>query len=244
MNNTEARVTITQSDILFEDNHLIAVNKKAGWIVQPDKTGDDSMEESVKLFLKNKYNKPGNVFVGVTHRIDRPVSGLVLFAKTSKALARLNALFQERKMEKTYLLITRGNPAETEGTPVHYLLRDTKNNKSAVSLNPSPGALRCELAYRTEAQSDSFRLLRVWPHTGRHHQIRVQMAALGCPITGDVKYGDRRANEDRSICLHAFSLRFRHPVSEEEIALFAPPPTQKFWRIFDETVRSLMKPIV
>lgn len=233
---------ITQSDILFEDNHLIAVNKKAGWIVQPDKTGDDSMEESVKLFLKNKYNKPGNVFVGVTHRIDRPVSGLVLFAKTSKALARLNALFQERKMEKTYLLITRGAPPEPEGKPVHYLVRDTKNNKSAVSLNPSAGAVRCELAYRTEAQSDSFRLLQVWPHTGRHHQIRVQMAALGCPITGDVKYGDRRANEDRSICLHAFSLRFQHPVSGEEIALFAPPPEHKFWRIFEESIRPLMKP--
>lgn len=236
-------MTIRQSDILFEDSHLIAVNKKPGWIVQPDKTGDVSMEEGVKLFLKNKYKKAGNVFLGVTHRIDRPVSGVVLFAKTSKALARLNAMFQERKIEKTYLVITRGTPPEPEGKLVHYLVRNTRNNKSMVRRTPTEGSAKCELTYRTEAVGNSLRLLRVWPHTGRHHQIRVQMAAMNCPITGDVKYGDRRANEDRSICLHAFSLVFQHPVGGEKITLYAPTPAHKFWRIFDPAVQGLMHPL-
>lgn len=240
MSNTDS-VRITQNDILFEDNHIIAVNKKAGWIVQPDKTGDDSMEEGVKLFLKNKYNKPGNVFLGVAHRIDRPVSGIVLFAKTSKALTRLNNMFQSREIQKTYLVVSRGRPDPVSGKLVHYLLRDQQKNKATAHKTEVPGSSKSELDYFTEAVSDSFALIRVLPRTGRHHQIRVQMASLGCPITGDVKYGDRRANEDRSICLHAFALQFKHPVSGEDVWIGAPLPKHKFWQIFKDKANELAK---
>lgn len=230
---------VTQRDILFEDNHIIAINKKAGQIVQPDKTGDASLEESVKLFLKTKYNKPGNVYLGVTHRIDRPVSGIVLFAKTSKALTRLNQMFQDKEIQKTYLVVSRGKPEQASAKLSHYLVRDTKNNKSSVHKQQVPNSAKSELTYFTEALSDSFSLIRVLPHTGRHHQIRVQMASMGCPITGDVKYGDRRANEDRSICLHAFGLEFEHPVSKERVRISAPLPKHKFWQIFNEKAKEL-----
>jgi 23S rRNA pseudouridine1911/1915/1917 synthase len=238
--NTDS-IKIRQSDILFEDNHIIAVNKKAGEIVQPDKTGDDALEESVKLFLKTKYNKPGNVYLGVTHRIDRPVSGIVMFAKTSKALARLNNMFQNREIQKTYLVVSRGRPEETSGRLTHYLVRDQQKNKSFVHKNEVPNSSKSELTYFTEAVSDSFSLIRVLPHTGRHHQIRVQMASMGCPITGDVKYGDRRANEDRSICLHAFGLSFKHPVTDEQVNITAPLPKHKFWQIFKDKSNELAK---
>lgn len=230
---------ITQKDVLYEDNHILAICKKAGQIVQPDKTGDDSLEESVKLFLKHKYNKPGNVFLGVTHRIDRPVSGVVLFAKTSKALARLNKMFQTREIQKTYLVVSRGRPEAPSGKLVHYLVRDQKKNKSTAHRMEVPESSKSELTYYTEARSESFTLIRVLPHTGRHHQIRVQMAALGCPITGDVKYGDRRANEDRSICLHAFALEFNHPVTDEKVRITAPLPKHKFWQIFNDRAKEL-----
>lgn len=230
---------ITRHDVLYEDNHIIAINKKPGQIVQPDKTGDSSLEESVKLFLKTKYNKPGNVYLGVTHRIDRPVSGIVIFAKTSKALTRLNQMFQAKDIQKTYLVVSRGNPPKDSDRVVQYLVRDTKNNKSAVFPKEVPNSAKCELTYHLEAKSDSFSLLRILPHTGRHHQIRVQMASVGCAITGDVKYGDRRANEDRSICLHAFGLQFKHPVSEEQISITAPVPGHKFWKIFEGRTREL-----
>lgn len=238
MSSTES-IRIRQADILFEDNHLLAVNKKPGQIVQPDKTGDDSLEESVKLFLKDKYKKPGNVFLGVTHRIDRPVSGVVLFAKTSKALARLNKMFQDREIQKTYLVISRGRPENASGKLTHYLVRDEKKNKSTAHRTEVRGSSKSELSYHTEAVSESFTLIRVLPHTGRHHQIRVQMASMGCPITGDVKYGDRRANEDRSICLHAFGLAFKHPVTDEPVHITAPPPNHKFWQIFKDKTREL-----
>lgn len=237
--NSTNTIRITQKDVLFEDNHLLAINKKPGQIVQPDKTGDDSLEESVKLFLKHKYNKPGNVFLGVTHRIDRPVSGVVVFAKTSKALARLNKMFQSREIQKTYLVVSRGRPEPASGKLVHYLVRDEKKNKSTPHRTEVPGSSKSELTYHTEALSDSFTLIRVLPHTGRHHQIRAQMAAMNCPITGDVKYGDRRANEDRSICLHAFGLEFNHPVTEEKVRITAPLPKHKFWQIFNERAKEL-----
>lgn len=238
MNSTDS-IRITQNDILFEDNHLLAICKKPGQIVQPDKTGDDSLEESVKLFLKHKYNKPGNVFLGVAHRIDRPVSGIVLFAKTSKALARLNKMFQTREIQKTYLVVSRGRPEPPSGKLVHYLVRNQQKNKTTAHRMEVPGSSKSELTYHTEALSESFALIRVLPHTGRHHQIRVQMAALGCPITGDVKYGDRRANEDRSICLHAFALEFNHPVTDEKVRITAPVPKHKFWQIFNERAKEL-----
>lgn len=225
--------------MLFEDNHIIAIYKKAGQIVQPDKTGDDALEESVKLFLKTKYNKPGNVYLGVTHRIDRPVSGIVLFAKTSKALARLNQMFQSKEIQKTYLVVSRGRPEKETARLTHYLVRDTKKNKSIPHKSEVPNSSKSELTYFTEAYSDSFTLIRVLPHTGRHHQIRVQMASMGCPIVGDVKYGDRRANEDRSICLHAFGLEFKHPVSGEAVKITAPVPSHKFWQIFKEKANEL-----
>lgn len=208
-------------------------------IVQPDKTGDDSMEESVKLFLKTKYNKPGNVFLGVAHRIDRPVSGVVLFAKTSKALARINKMFQEKKIQKTYLVISRGTPEIPAGDLVHYLERNAQKNKTIAHNQPRANAFRSELYYELVSRSDSFSLIKVLPHTGRHHQIRVQMASMGCPVTGDVKYGDRRANEDRSICLHAFGITFDHPITGEKTQIFAPPPAHKFWQIFADKTQSL-----
>lgn len=231
---------IRKSDILYEDNHIIAVYKKGGDIVQPDKTGDLAMEDSVKLFLKRQYNKPGNVFLGVTHRIDRPVTGIVLFAKTSKALARLNQMFQQKQIQKTYLVISRGRPEVPSGNLVHYLVRDTKKNKSFLHKMEVKGSAKCELSYSTEAVSDSFSLIRVLPQTGRHHQIRVQMAAIGCPIVGDVKYGDRRANEDRSICLHAFGIAFEHPVTGEPVKIHAPLPNHKFWQIFKDKSETLV----
>lgn len=240
MSNTDS-IRITQNDVLFEDNHIIAINKKAGQIVQPDKTGDDALEDSVKLFLKNKYNKPGNVFLGVTHRIDRPVSGVVLFAKTSKALARLNNMFQNKEIQKTYLVVSRGRPEKPDGKLVHYLVRDQKKNKTTAHKTEVKDSSKSELTYHTEAVSDSFTLIRVLPHTGRHHQIRVQMASMGCPITGDVKYGDRRANEDRSICLHAFGVSFKHPVSDEPVSITAPLPKHKFWQIFKDKANELAR---
>lgn len=240
MNNTDS-IRTTQNDVLFEDNHIIAINKKAGQIVQPDKTGDDALEDSVKLFLKNKYNKPGNVFLGVTHRIDRPVSGVVLFAKTSKALARLNNMFQNKEIQKTYLVVSRGRPEKDSGKLVHYLVRDQKKNKTTAHKTEVNGSSKSELTYHVEAMSDSFSLIRVLPHTGRHHQIRVQMASMGCPITGDVKYGDRRANEDRSICLHAFGISFKHPVTDEPVTITAPLPKHKFWQIFKDKANELAR---
>jgi len=216
-------------EVLYEDNHLIAVNKKSGDIVQGDKTGDEPLSDKVKTYLKEKYNKPGNVFCGVIHRIDRPVSGVVLFAKTSKALARMNELFRTRDVQKVYWAIVKEKPKNESGILVNYLIKDEKTNKSKAVGAENKNASKCELEYKVIAKTDSFYLLEIHPTTGRHHQIRVQLAAMGCPIKGDLKYGFARSNKDGSISLHSRKLIFEHPVSKEKTEIVAPPPVDVVW---------------
>ncbi len=216
-------------EVLYTDNHLIAVNKQAGEIVQGDKTGDQPLSEKVAHYLKVQFNKPGDAFIGVIHRIDRPVSGVVLMARTSKGLSRMNELFRDRKIRKTYLALVEGLVKETEATLVHYLAKNESQNRSRASLNPADGLLRCELNYTVLYRTDRYTLLEVEPLTGRHHQIRVQLSAMGWAIRGDVKYGARRGNPDRSICLHAFKLEFTHPVNGEMVHIQAPFPKNEAW---------------
>lgn len=216
--------------VVYEDNHIIIVNKTASEIVQGDKTGDVPLSETVKQYLKEKYHKPGNVFIGVTHRLDRPVSGLVVFAKTSKALSRLNEMFKNSEVKKTYWAIVKQTPAETEGELVNYLVRNEKQNKSYAYDAEKPGSKKAILHYRLIARSDNYSLLEVDLKTGRHHQIRCQLAKMGCPIKGDLKYGFPRSNPDGSICLHARRVRFVHPVSKELIDVVAPVPSDNLWR--------------
>lgn len=216
--------------VVYEDNHIIIVNKTASEIVQGDKTGDAPLSETVKQYLKEKYHKPGNVFIGVTHRLDRPVSGLVVFAKTSKALSRLNEMFKNSEVKKTYWAIVKQTPAETEGELVNYLVRNEKQNKSYAYDTEKPGSKKAVLHYRLIARSDNYSLLEVDLKTGRHHQIRCQLAKMGCPIKGDLKYGFPRSNPDGSICLHARHVRFVHPVSKELIDVVAPVPSDNLWR--------------
>ena len=216
--------------VVYEDNHIIIVNKTASEIVQGDKTGDVPLSETVKQYLKEKYHKPGNVFIGVTHRLDRPVSGLVVFAKTSKALSRLNEMFKNSEVKKTYWAIVKQTPAETEGELVNYLVRNEKQNKSYAYDTEKPGSKKAVLHYRLIARSDNYCLLEVDLKTGRHHQIRCQLAKMGCPIKGDLKYGFPRSNPDGSICLHARRVRFVHPVSKELIDVVAPVPSDNLWR--------------
>lgn len=216
--------------VVYEDNHIIIVNKTASEIVQGDKTGDVPLSETVKQYLKEKYHKPGNVFIGVTHRLDRPVSGLVVFAKTSKALSRLNEMFKNSEVKKTYWAIVKQTPAETEGELVNYLVRNEKQNKSYAYDTERPGSKKAVLHYRLIARSDNYSLLEVDLKTGRHHQIRCQLAKMGCPIKGDLKYGFPRSNPDGSICLHARRVRFVHPVSKELIDIVAPVPSDNLWR--------------
>lgn len=216
--------------VVYEDNHIIIVNKTASEIVQGDKTGDVPLSETVKQYLKEKYHKPGNVFIGVTHRLDRPVSGLVVFAKTSKALSRLNEMFKNSEVKKTYWAIVKQTPAETEGALVNYLVRNEKQNKSYAYDTEKPGSKKAILHYRLIARSDNYSLLEVDLKTGRHHQIRCQLAKMGCPIKGDLKYGFPRSNPDGSICLHARRVRFVHPVSKELIDVVAPVPSDNLWR--------------
>ena len=216
--------------VVYEDNHIIIVNKTASEIVQGDKTGDVPLSETVKQYLKEKYHKPGNVFIGVTHRLDRPVSGLVVFAKTSKALSRLNEMFKNSEVNKTYWAIVKQTPAETEGELVNYLVRNEKQNKSYAYDTEKPGSKKAILHYRLIARSDNYSLLEVDLKTGRHHQIRCQLAKMGCPIKGDLKYGFPRSNPDGSICLHARRVRFVHPVSKELIDVVAPVPSDNLWR--------------
>lgn len=220
--------------VVYEDNHIIIVNKTASEIVQGDKTGDVPLSETVKQYLKEKYHKPGNVFIGVTHRLDRPVSGLVVFAKTSKALSRLNEMFKNSEVKKTYWAIVKQTPAETEGELVNYLVRNEKQNKSYAYDTEKPGSKKAILHYRLIARSDNYCLLEVDLKTGRHHQIRCQLAKMGCPIKGDLKYGFPRSNPDGSICLHARRVRFVHPVSKEQIDVVAPVPSDNLWRSFEE----------
>jgi len=221
-----------QERVLFEDNHLIAINKKSGEIVQGDKTGDTPLSETIKAFLKEKYQKPGNVFCGVIHRIDRPVTGIVLFAKTSKGLERMNAQFQQKKIRKTYLCIVRNEPKQTEGIIQAWLKKNEKQNKSYAYNHEEKNALFSELEYKVIGKSDRFFLLEINPITGRHHQIRCLLAHIGCPILGDLKYGDKRPNPDKSISLHAYKLNFTHPTTEEPIEIIAPKPNSAPWSYF------------
>ncbi|MCR4835029.1 MAG: RNA pseudouridine synthase [Bacteroidaceae bacterium] len=206
-------------EVIYEDNHIIVVSKESGEIVQGDKTGDTPLSETVKQYIKEAYAKSGDVFLGVVHRLDRPVSGLVLFARTSKALARLNKMFAEGQVHKTYWAVTKNCPAEPQGTLVHWLVRNEKQNRSYAYDREVPHSKRAELDYRVIGHSDNYHLIEVNLKTGRHHQIRCQLAKIGCPIKGDLKYGAKRSNPDGSISLQAHSIRFIHPVSKKEIFL-------------------------
>ena len=219
--------------VVYEDNHIIVVNKTASEIVQADQTGDTPLSETVKQYLKEKYQKPGNVFLGVTHRLDRPVSGLVIFAKTSKALTRLNEMFRTSEVKKTYWAVVKNAPKEPEGELVHYLARNEKQNKSFAYDKEVPNSKKAILNYRLIGHSENYYLLEVDLKTGRHHQIRCQLAKMGCPIKGDLKYGAPRSNPDGSICLHARKVRFIHPVSKELIELEAPLPEGNLWKGFE-----------
>lgn len=223
-------------EIIYEDNHLIIVNKSCGEIVQGDRTGDKPLVEMVKDYLKMKYGKPGNVFCGVIHRLDRPVMGLVVFAKTSKALSRMNRLFQEREVRKIYWAITRNKPVEKEGTLTNYIYSVEKNNKSYISSSPENGALKAVLDYRVISESDNYHLIEVELHTGRKHQIRVQLSSIGCPIKGDLKYGYPRSNPDGGISLQAHRIVFVHPVSGELIDVTAPVPKENLWEVLASNV--------
>lgn len=219
--------------VVYEDNHIVVVNKASSEIVQGDKTGDTPLSEMVKQYLKEKYNKPGNVFIGVTHRLDRPVSGLVVFAKTSKALPRLNEMFRNGEVKKTYWAIVKECPKETEGELVHYLVRNEKQNKSYAYDKEVKNSKKAVLHYKLIGHSQNYYLLEVDLKTGRHHQIRCQLAKMGCPIKGDLKYGSPRSNPDGSICLHARTVQFVHPVSKEMIRLTAPVPEGNLWNGFE-----------
>jgi len=219
-------------EILFEDNHLIVINKSVSEIVQADKTGDIPVEEKLKLYIKEKYKKPGEVFLGIVHRIDRPVSGVVLFTKTSKALARLNQMFQDKEVKKTYWAIVKEKPPKNSEILTHYLVRDTNKNKTYAyekEVNESQQAI---LSYRIIDESDNYFLLEVDLQTGRHHQIRCQLAKIGCAIKGDLKYGYPRSNEDGGISLHSRSIEFSHPVTMENCKIVADPPNDKLWNFF------------
>lgn len=218
--------------VLHEDNHLLVVNKASGILVQGDATGDVPLAELCKEYIKEKYNKPGAVFLGVVHRLDRPVSGVVVLARTSKALERMNELFRDRQTKKTYWAIVTQKPPRESDTLVHWLLKDEQKNKTTAYAKEKNGALRSELSYKILAHADQQWLLEVNPITGRPHQIRVQLASMGCSIKGDVKYGAEGVNSDASICLHARRLEFIHPVKKEKVILEAPLPSNGLWNNF------------
>lgn len=218
--------------VLYEDNHLLIVNKPAGVLVQGDATGDKPLSEICKDYIKVRYKKPGEVFLGVVHRLDRPVSGVVVFARTSKALQRMNALFRNKKTEKTYWAVVASKPPAPAGTLVHWLVKDEKKNKTTAFISDHPQGLRSELNYKVIADKAGFFLLEVTPITGRSHQIRVQLASMHCTIAGDVKYGFPTPNSDGSICLHARRLAFVHPVKQEPMVITAPLPQNDFWKPF------------
>lgn len=222
--------------VLYEDNHIIAVNKTNHDIVQGDKTGDTPLSEMVKAYIKEKYNKPGAVFLGVVHRLDRPVSGVVIFARTSKALTRLNEMFRNNEVQKHYWAIVKNRPELEQADLVHYLTRNPKKNKSTAFDKPKADAKRSELSYELMASTDNYHLLDVTLKTGRHHQIRCQLSKIGSPIKGDLKYNFPRSNKDGGISLHARYVEFMHPVKKEPIKIVAPPPKDVLWDEFLKTV--------
>lgn len=218
--------------VLYEDNHLLVINKPAGVLVQGDVTGDVPLVDLAKAYIGKKYNKPGDVFLGVVHRLDRPVSGVVVFARTSKSLERMNELFRNRDTQKTYWAIVTNKPVREEGTLVHWLVKDEKKNKTTAYSRENPNGLRSELNYKVIDHQRGFYLIEVTPITGRPHQIRVQLASMGCPIVGDVKYGSERASPDGSIGLHARNLSFIHPVKKEPMTITAKLPQNDWWKSF------------
>ena len=222
--------------VVYEDNHVIIVHKESGEIVQGDKTGDKPLSETVKDYIRDKYHKPGNVFLGVVHRLDRPVAGLVVFARTSKALSRLNDMFRNGEVHKTYWAVTRNKPVEEKGTLVNWIVRNEKQNKSYVYDKEVPGAKRAELKYQLVAHTDNYHLLEIELLTGRHHQIRCQLAHMGCVIKGDLKYGAPRSNADGSISLLSHEVTFIHPVSKMEIKAESLIPDDRLWRDIAEAV--------
>ncbi|WP_204207188.1 RluA family pseudouridine synthase [Vaginella massiliensis] len=223
-------------EILYEDNHLLIVNKKPGELAQGDDTGDVPLIDSLKQYIKIRDQKPGNVFLGLVHRLDRPTSGILLFAKTSKALTRMNDAFQKRNIDKVYRAIVQGTPPKESERLTHYLRKNSKNNKTTVYPKPTDGAKEAILDYRWLGSLDNFNVLEIELFTGRSHQIRAQLSAIGCPIKGDLKYGAKRSNPDGSIALHAHKLSFTHPVTKENITVIAPPPNDAVWNaslVFD-----------
>jgi len=218
--------------ILYEDNHIIIVNKKCGDIVQGDKTGDKTLADEVKQYIKQKYNKPGDVFLGITHRLDRPTSGIVIFARTSKALSRLNKMFSEQTIHKTYLAVVNSKPPKIKDTLTHFLVRNRKQNKSYANTKEIANSKKARLSYEMLAESDKFFLLKIQLHTGRHHQIRAQLAKIDSYIKGDLKYGFPRSNPDGGIHLHAYEVEFIHPVKKEPIKIIAKPPDDVLWNYF------------
>lgn len=228
----------SELEVLYEDNHLIVINKRASEIVQGDKTGDEPLVEKVREYIRLKYNKPGNVFCGLVHRLDRPTSGVLIFARTSKALERMNKLFAENHPEKTYWAVVESAPAQKSTMLKHYLVRNEKQNKSYAHTTAVRNSKEARLRYRELAASDRYTLLEVALETGRHHQIRAQLATIGCCIKGDLKYGAKRSNPDGSIHLHARSIRFKHPTKEEEISVTAPVPDENLWQWFEKKVTS------
>ena len=214
--------------IIYEDNHLIAVTKRSGEIVQGDKTGDKPLSEEIKSYLKTKYKKPGNVFLGTIHRLDRPTSGIVLFAKTSKSLSRMNELFKNKKVQKTYFAVTEDMPNKKKGVIISLLKKNQKQNKSYIT--KLDDGKKSELEYKLIEKLQNYFLIKVKPKTGRHHQIRVQLSSIGCKIKGDIKYGAKRANKDKSICLHSYSISFVHPVKNELINLKCDFPKNDIWK--------------
>ena len=225
-------------EILFEDNHLIAINKSVADIVQVDKTGDESLEQKVKEYIRRKYNKPGEAFLGVVHRIDRPVSGIVLFARTSKALARLNQMFQDKEIKKIYWAIVKEKPAKTADTLTHYIVRDSKKNKSFAHENEVKDSKKAILHYKILDNSENYCLLEIQLETGRHHQIRCQLSKIGSPIRGDLKYGYNRSLDDGGINLHSRYMEFIHPVTQSLVQIYAEPPKEKLWNFFLERNKS------
>ena len=220
-------------EILFEDNHLIAINKAVSDIIQQDKTGDETLEDKIKAFIAGRDKKPGKVFLGICHRLDRPVTGVVIFAKTSKALSRMNDMFKNKEVQKTYWAIVKEEPPSISGDLEHHLSRNEKQNKAYIRIKPGQDTKLASLSYTIIGRSDNYFLLEIKLHTGRHHQIRAQLAYIGCPVKGDLKYGFPRSNKNGGISLHARSIRFIHPVRKEEIYIEAPVPKEDIFSVFE-----------